>query len=292
MKMPDFTYHRPETLPEALELLARHAGEAKVLAGGQSLLPVMALRLSQPRHVVDVGRVAELQRLSRRPAGGVTVGAMTRHADVESSALVADELPLLARTTGLIGHPAIRSRGTSCGSLAHADPAAELPALALATGAEFVVRNAQRERVLAARDFFVSFLTTAVEPDELVVEVRYPAPDPHTGSAVREVTRRHGDFALVGVCCTVTLGPGGRVAAAALAYFGVDATPVRATGAEKQLVGAVLDDATATAAAHEAAAELEPGDDVHATAAYRRYVAERLTRRALAEALTGAEQVA
>lgn len=284
MKMPDFAYHRPESLAEALDVLGRHAGEAKVLAGGQSLLPVMALRLSQPRHVVDLDHVAELMVLAPGPGGGVTVGAMVRHADVERSELVARDVPLLARTMKLIGHPAIRSRGTVCGSLAHADPAAELPALALATGAEIVVRSATRERVLTAADFFVSFLTTALEPDEMVVEVRLPSPEPRTGGSIREVSRRHGDFALVGVCCSVTLAADGTVRDAALAYFGVDSTPVRADGAEKGLVGSTLDATTAAAAAHAAAQELEPADDLHATAAYRRHVAERLTRRALVEA--------
>lgn len=284
MKMPDFVYHRPESLTEALDLLGRHAGEAKVLAGGQSLLPVMALRLSQPGHVVDLDRVTELAELTAGPSGGVTVGAMVRHADVERSELVARSAPLLARTVKLIGHPAIRNRGTPCGSLAHADPAAELPALALATGAEIVVRSATRERVLTAADFFVSFLTTALEPDEMVVEVRFPAPGPRTGGSVREVSRRHGDFALVGVCCSVTLAEDGTVSGAALAYFGVDSTPVRAEGAERRLVGSVLDAATAAVAAREAAQELEPGDDLHATATYRRHVAEQLTRRALVEA--------
>ena len=290
--MPDFAYHRPETLAEALDILDRHAGEAKVLAGGQSLLPVMALRLSQPRHVVDMDRVAELADLGPRAGGGVTVGAMVRHADVERSDLVAQEAPLLARTTKLIGHPAIRSRGTTCGSLAHADPAAELCALALATGAEIVVRSATRERVLTPGDFFVSFLTTALEPDEMVVEVRFPAPEPRTGGSICEVSRRHGDFALVGVCCSVTLAVDGTVSGAALSYFGVDSTPVRADGAEKRLVGSALDAATVAAAAHEAAAQLEPGDDIHATAAYRRHVAEQLTKRALAEAGHRAEGAA
>lgn len=284
MKMPDFAYHRPETLGDALELLDRHAGGAKVLAGGQSLLPVMALRLSQPAHVVDVGRVPELAELSPREGGGVTIGAMVRHAEVEGSAVVAREVPLLAEATRLIGHPAIRSRGTTCGSLAHADPAAELPALALALQAEIVVRSASGERVLTPRECFVSFLTTALEPDEMIVAVRWPAPVARTGGAIREVSRRHGDFALAGVCCSLTLSADGTVATASLAYFGVDSTPVRATGAEEGLVGARPDQATAAEAAHAAAGELEPGDDLQATAAYRRHVAEQLTRHVIVEA--------
>jgi len=283
MKMPDFDYHRPATLDEALHLLAGHAGEAKVLAGGQSLLPVMALRLSHPRHIVDIGRVPGLAVLEEDPAGDLRVGATVRHADVERSRTVAGRHPVLVAATGLIGHPAVRSRGTTCGSLAHADPAAELPALALAVDAQLVVRSVAGERVIAARDFFVSFLTTALQPDELLVEVRFPAAAAGLLGSIQEVSRRHGDFALVGVCCAVGLAGDGTVTSAGLSFFGVGATPVRAAEAEKQLVGQRLDDTVIEAVAHEVAGELEPGDDIHCSAAYRRHVAGRLTARALGD---------
>lgn len=284
MKMPNFVYHRPQTLDEALELLSQHAGDAKVLAGGQSLIPVMALRLSQPAHLVDIGRVPGLATLAEGPEGEVAIGAMVRHEQVERSDLVARRAPLLALSAPFIGHPAIRSRGTTCGSLAHADPAAEMPAVAAATGAHLVVRSTAGERVLAAEDFFVSFLTTALAPDELLVEVRFPTWGPRTGGSVQEVSRRHGDFALVGLSCVLTLAENGTVEAAALSFFGVDSTPRRAAKAELGLIGQRLEDAVVEAAARQVSAELEPGDDIHATAAYRRHVAAELTRRGLQEA--------
>lgn len=283
MKMPNFTYHRPETLDEALRLLASHGSDAKVLAGGQSLIPVMALRLSQPGHIIDIGAVPGLDVIAEHD-GGLRIGALVRHEAVERSPLVREKAPLLAEAMPHIGHPAIRSRGTVCGSLSHADPAAELPAVMLALGAEMVVRSSAGERVLPARDFFVTYLTSALEPSEMLVEVRVPAWKPGAGWSVQEVSRRHGDFALVGLASVLDVDRSGAVASAALSFFGVDGTPYRATGAEEGLVGTKPETAAFEEAARRVAAELDPADDIHATGAYRRHVAAELTRRALAEA--------
>lgn len=287
MKMPNFTYHRPESLDEALGLLAEHGSDAKILAGGQSLIPVMALRLSQPGHLIDIGAIPGLDGIAEHE-GGLRIGALVRHEAVERSPLVREKAPLLAEAMPHIGHPAIRSRGTVCGSLSHADPAAELPAVMLALGAEMVVRSSAGERVLPARDFFVTYLTSALEPTEMLVEVRVPAWTRGAGWSVREVSRRHGDFALVGLASVVETSPSGTVAGAALSFFGVDGTPRRAASAEEALVGSKADASAFEEAARLVASELDPADDIHATGAYRRHVAAELTRRGLAEAVSRA----
>lgn len=285
MKMPNFTYHRPESLDEALGLLAEHGSDAKILAGGQSLIPVMALRLSQPGHLIDIGAIPGLDVIAEHE-GGLRMGALVRHETVERSSLVREKAPLLAEAMPHIGHPAIRSRGTVCGSLSHADPAAELPAVMLALGAEMVVRSSAGERVLPARDFFVTYLTSALEPSEMLVEVRVPAWTKGTGWSVQEVSRRHGDFALVGLASVVEVSSSGTVAGAALSFFGVDGIPRRAASAEEGLVGSKAEAAAFEEAARRVAAELDPADDLHATGAYRRHVAAELTRRGLAEAVS------
>lgn len=280
MKMPPFSYHRPDTIPEVLELLERYGSDAKVLAGGQSLLPLMALRLGQPDHLIDIGRVAELGHIERAD-GAVRIGANVTHATVEDSPLVATELPLVAAAMPWIGHRAIRNRGTICGSLAHGDPAAELPAVALALEATFVVRSQRGERTIPAREFFVGFLTTAMEPDELLCEVRFPITSPWATSAVREVARRHGDYALVGLAAVVEQSGAGVVEHAALAYFSMGSTPVRARAAEVALVGRTLRPDTIAAAVACVHAELDPPDDNHATSNYRSHVAGVVLERTL-----------
>lgn len=283
MKMPNFTYHRPESLDEALQLLASYGSDAKVLSGGQSLIPVMALRLSQPGHLIDIGGIAGLDTIAEHD-GGLRIRALVRHEQVERSPLVREKAPLLSEAMPHIGHPAIRSRGTVCGSLSHADPAAELPAVMLAVGADMVVRSNVGERVVAAKDFFVTYLTSTLEPSEMLVEVRVPAWEPGAGWSVQEVSRRHGDFALVGLASTLSVDASGAVSAAALSFFGVEGTPHRVAAAEDSLVGAKPGAAAFEEAALKVAAELDPPDDIHATGAYRRHVAAELTRRGLAEA--------
>lgn len=280
MKPPPFRYLAPLSLEEALALRAQHGSESVLLAGGQSLMPLLNLRIVSPAAVIDLGRVPELAGV-RGENGALAIGAMTRQREAERAPLVHERSPLLAAALARIAHPTIRNRGTIGGSLAHADPAAELPAAALALDAELVARSTRGERTIPAHAFFQGFLTTALEPDELLTEVRLPA-DPGRCS-IQEVTRRHGDFALVGVVAVVR-SEGGTIADARLALLGAAPTAVRATEAEALLRGAPATGSTFAAAAEAAAAHLEPSSDVHATAAYRRRAAAVLVRRALAEA--------
>src|SRR5215467_8082447 len=225
MKLPPFDYEAPRTLSEAVELLAEHQDEASVLAGGQSLIPLLALRLAYPGVLIDINGIDELSGVSA--AGGwVTIGAMTREYVAEESGTVADTLPLLAAALPLIGHEAIRSRGTIGGSLAHADPAAELPAVARALDAEFVVRGPSGTRVIPAAQWFEGYLTTSRRPDELLVEVRFPAAGHGTGVSFQEVARRHGDFAIVGLAASLVLADG-LIGEARLAFAGVSEVPAR-----------------------------------------------------------------
>jgi carbon-monoxide dehydrogenase medium subunit len=284
MKLPSFTYHRPDSLEEALALLAEHE-DVKILAGGQSLIPLMALRLARPCHLVDIARLPELADI-RNDDGALAVGAGVTYARAEGSGQVETAATLLARALPQIGHHAIRNRGTVCGSLAHADPAAELPAVAVASGASVLARSVRGERVVPAAEFFQGYLSTALEPDELVVEVRFPAFPETAGAAVVELSRRHGDFALIGVAATVDVGGGGTIAACSLVFFGADAVPRRVEDAEAALVGAPPLAERFDEAAAIVSAQLDPPNDVHGSRAYRKHVAGVLTRRALTEATT------
>jgi len=286
MKLPPVGYEAPKTVSEALELLAEHQDEASVLAGGQSLIPLLALRLAQPAVLIDINGVAELYGVSAKD-GWVTVGAMTREYMAEESETVADAVPLLAAALPLIGHEAIRNRGTVGGSLAHADPAAELPAVARALDAEFVVRGRPGERVVPAAEWFEGYLTTSRRPDELLVEVRFPAARPGTGVSFQEVARRHGDFAMVGLGTSVTLSDG-VITDARLAFAGVSDVPARATGAEDLLAGERPSAGLFDEAARRAAADIDPPADLHGSAEYRKKVAATLVRRGLREAVDNA----
>src|SRR6201994_1431279 len=235
MKRPPFAYEAPATAAEAIDLLAEHGDEASVLAGGQSLIPLLALRLARPEVLIDINGVDELSGVSAED-GWVAIGAMTREYVAEESGTVAGAVPLLAAALPMIGHEAIRSRGTIGGSLAHADPAAELPAVARALDAEFVVRGPAGERVVPAAEWFEGYLTTSRRPDELLVEVRFPAAEPGSGVSFQEVARRHGDFAIAGLAASVTLSEGA-ISDARLAFAGMSDVPVRAVGAEDLLVG-------------------------------------------------------
>jgi aerobic carbon-monoxide dehydrogenase medium subunit len=283
MKPPRFDYLSPRSIDEALGVLARHGDEAKVLAGGQSLVPLLSFRLVRPAYLVDLNDVGGLAGI-RLDDGHLAIGAMTRQRAVETSPLVREYCPLLAEAMPQIGHVQIRNRGTIGGSLAHADPASELPAVVAALDGDLVLRSPRGQRVLKAEQFFVAYLTTAAAPDELLVEVRVPVAPPRTGSAFLEVSRRHGDFALVGVAATVTLDEAGVCTAAAIALTGVGPTPVLARDAARALVG----DRPATdafeAAGRRVAERLQPDGDLHASSDYRRHLASVLTRRALGRA--------
>jgi CO/xanthine dehydrogenase FAD-binding subunit len=288
MKLPDFAYEAPATLAEAVGLLGEHQDEASVLAGGQSLIPLLALRLARPAVLVDINGLDELSGVSVSD-GQVAVGAMTREYVAEESAAVAERLPLLAAALPLIGHEAIRSRGTIGGSLAHADPAAELPAVARALDAEFVVRSQSGERVIPAAEWFEGYLATARRPDEILVEVRFPAAGPGTGASFEEVARRHGDFAIVGVAVSLTLA-GGTVSDARLAFSGLADVPVRAEAAEALLLGQEPSQPLFEEAARRATAGIDPPADLHGSAEYRKKVAAALVRRGLRAAAASARQ--
>jgi CO/xanthine dehydrogenase FAD-binding subunit len=287
MKPPRFDYLAPGSIDEALGILAQHGDEAKVLAGGQSLVPLLAFRLVRPGYLVDLNEVPGLDGI-RADDGRLAIGAMTRQRAVETAPIVRERCPLLAEAMPQIGHAQIRNRGTIGGSLAHADPAAELPAVVAALDGELVVRSARRQRVLKAADFFVGYLTTAVEPAELLVEIRLPPAPPRTGSAFMEVSRRHGDFALVGVAATATLDHGGVATRCAIVLTGVGPTPVVATDAAAALVGARPTPEVLEEVRRRVSATVRPDSDLHASAEYRTHVAGVLTQRALARATTRA----
>ncbi|TDC46162.1 xanthine dehydrogenase family protein subunit M [Actinomadura sp. KC345] len=282
MKPVDFELHRPATTGEAVALLAEHAPEAKVLAGGQSLLPLLNFRLARPEHLVDLGRIASLAEL-RRTRDALVVGAMVRQSRAERSPAVAADAPLLAAAFPHIAHPPVRNRGTVGGSLAHGDPAAELPAVARALDAVFVAAGPGGRREIAARDFFQANLMTALDAGELLVEIRFPRAAPGTGASFQEVARRNGDFALVGVAAQVTVRDG-VIGDARVCVTGVGPTPYRAAAAEEALTGRAPTEARLAEAADALRAAIEPSGDLHATAGYRRDVAGTLAARAVAEA--------
>jgi carbon-monoxide dehydrogenase medium subunit len=291
MKPPPFDYAAPDSVDEAVALLASAGDEAKVLAGGQSLLPLLALRLASPSVLVDVGRIDGLGRIEVGADGAVMIGALVRQRAVERDGEMPRWAPLLAQAVPLVGHAAIRNRGTIGGSLAHADPAAELPLVALAAEAVAIVRGPDGERAVAAPDLFAGYFTTSLEPDELLVAVRFPPWPARTGSAVEEFSRRHGDFAVAAVAAVVRLDDRGDVAEVRLALAGVDTTPIRAAGAEKLLAGSTPSPAAWREAGEAAAADLTPPTDLHGTAAYRRRLVRVLSERALAAASARAQEV-
>ncbi len=286
MKPAPFEYHAPTTLDEALELLNQHGDDAKVLAGGQSLMPLMNLRLARPKVIVDINRLHGLDRIESTADGGLVIGALARHRILEKSPRVRELNPLLAAAMPLIGHFQIRNRGTIGGSLVHADPAAELPALSLLLGCEFSLARKGGVRVVPAADFFLGYLTTAVEPGELLTDIRFPKWSAGSKWAIDEITRRKGDFALVGVALRADLDGGANLQDLGIAMFGVGGKPQRIASAEALLKGRRVDQTALRALSEAVANELEPDSDVHASAAYRKEVGGVLARRALESALT------
>jgi aerobic carbon-monoxide dehydrogenase medium subunit len=288
VKPAPFEYHRPETIEEAVALLGELGDAAKVLAGGQSLIPLLALRLTAFDHLIDVGRIAELQGIERRD-GQVWIGAGTRLARVEASREAAAGVPLLTRATRLIGHFQIRNRGTAGGSLAHADPAAEYPAVALALGAGMQVRSPGRERIIAAADFFDGLWTTSMEPDELLVAVSFPSWSGRCGFAVEEFARRHGDFAIAGTALGVRLDAQDRVTRCAIGLLGLGATPQRAGRAEESVAGRAAGEIDAEEIGRLAMAGLESVPaDLQGSAEYRKRVGAAMVARAWTTAVTEA----
>jgi carbon-monoxide dehydrogenase medium subunit len=290
MKPPPFSYSTPTSVAEAIGLLAEHADvEPRVLAGGQSLIPLMNFRLAQPGHLVDLRNVAELAGI-RLDGDTLVIGAMTRQSEVERSPEVALAAPLLAEAIGLVGHTPIRNSGTVGGSLAHADPAAELPAAALALDAELIAVGPAGTRAIPATNFLHGPFSTALASDELLAELRVRRQ--HGGYAFVEFARTHGNFALVAVAAVLELDGGhngGTIRRAALALTGVAPTAIRASGAEHVLTTATPDAATVGAAADAAVAGIDPAGDVHASAATRVALARTCVRRALERAISRAQ---
>jgi carbon-monoxide dehydrogenase medium subunit len=291
MKPAPFKYYAPTTVEEVLARLAEYGYDAKPLAGGQSLIPTMNFRLAQPSVLVDLNNIPELFYIHPDENGGLRIGAMTRESQVEHSPLVAERAPLLHETMPHIAHPQIRNRGTIGGTLAHADPAAELPAVSVALNGRFRLRSQAGERWVAADEFFIGFFTTALEPDELLVEVALPPMPPRSGWSFLEVARRHGDYALVGVGAVVTLDDKGQCHQARLVFLSVGDGPVEAHQAAEMLTGQIPSPEAIRAAAETAAkADVDPGSDIHASAEYRRHLVQVLARRALEQALERAKR--
>jgi carbon-monoxide dehydrogenase medium subunit len=285
MKPSAFAYAAPETIDEALEFLARHGDEAKVLAGGQSLVPMLALRLAVFEQLIDINRTHGLSGV-QRDDGTLIVGPMTRQAALLRDPLIATHAPLVAEATPLVGHFQIRNRGTIGGSIVHADPAAEFPAVALTLDASVEVASSRGPRAIPATELFESAYTTTLAPDELVLSIRIPVAADRTGFAIEEVARRHGDFALAGACAAVVVDEDRTIARARIAVFGLGDRALRLENLEQAIVGA---DAEVVASATEAAAaQLKPPSDVHASERYRRRIAgpllNRVIRRAKARA--------
>jgi CO/xanthine dehydrogenase FAD-binding subunit len=297
MKPAAFEYYRPRSLDEALALLAEHGDAAKPLAGGQSLIPAMNFRLAQPSVLIDLNELPELAYITTADGaahgdggGALRIGGMTRQRTLERSDAVRAVVPLLNRTLPYIAHPAIRNRGTIGGSLAHADPAAELPAVMLALDARLKAQSRRGDRWIAAGEFFTGLLSTALAPDELLVEIAAPPPPPRSGVAFEEISRRLGDYALVGVAVRVALDERGRCALARIALLSVGDRPVLAAHAGTLLEGQLPSVDSIRAAADVAAQQdIDPPSDLHASAAYRRQLARVLTRKALTRAFAEAE---
>jgi CO/xanthine dehydrogenase FAD-binding subunit len=291
MKPAPFEYFSPATRAEALALLARHGAEAKPLAGGQSLIPAMNFRLATPAVLIDLNAVTDLGGVEV-DSGCVRIGAMTRHRAVERSAPVRELAPLLAEAMPFIAHPAIRTRGTVGGSLAHADPAAELPAVMLALDARVHLQSAAAMREMPAAEFFTGLFSTALAPGEILSAIRIDARQPagsRAGWAFEEFSRRHGDFALAGVAVHVTIDNEDRCGVARMALFGVGDRPMMAHAGARALAGEhPTPEAIRAAAAAAAANDIDPTSDIHATSRYRRHLADVLARRALTRAFARA----
>jgi carbon-monoxide dehydrogenase medium subunit len=285
VKPAPFVYHRPSTLDEVFDLLDRYGSEACILAGGQSLVPALNMRLATPAALIDINRLPGLDGIRPMPEG-LVIGALARQEAVERSPLVARHAPLITQAMPHIGHLAIRSRGTFGGSLAHADPAAELPACVVALGALIRVARRGQAREIRAADFFRGLYTTALEPGEILIEVVIPPIEPGWRSAFAELARRHGDYALAGLAAHCRVADG-TIEEARLVYTGVGLTPVRGVSAEAVLRGRRLDRTVMAEAGRALEADLSPPADVHASAALRRHLARVLLTRALDSLLEG-----
>jgi CO/xanthine dehydrogenase FAD-binding subunit len=281
MKPAPFKYIAAASLQQALSLKAEHGDEAKFLAGGQSLMPAMNFRLAQPAILIDINRIEELAGIRLAAGGGARIGALTRYYQLQRDAGMARDFPLLGEALPHIAHPQIRNRGTIGGNLSHADPASELPAIAVALEAQLRIQTSAGERWVAAPEFFLGSLTTDLGTDEMLVEIELPSPKPRSGSCFMEIARRRGDFAIVGVAAMVTLDENNQCSQIRLAFCGVGETPIDASPAAAILVGHEVTEPAIREVAHAIQQVIEPAGSVHATADYQRHVAGVLTERAL-----------
>jgi aerobic carbon-monoxide dehydrogenase medium subunit len=281
---PAFEYLRPKTIPEALAFLKQHGESAKILSGGQSLIPMMKLRLARPAYIVDLNRIAGLSYI-KEEGGFLKIGGLTREAELESSALIRSKYPLLMDTAHVIADPQVRNLATIAGNLAHGDPANDHPATMIALGAQVVATGGKGERVIPVESFFVSLFTTALEQGEILTEIRIPVPPPKSGGAYIKVERKVGDFATAAVAVQLTLDDKGAVQKAGIGLTNVGATPLQAKKAEDFLRGKKPDAATIAQAAQLAADDAQPSADLRGPVAYKKGLVKELTKRALTRAV-------
>ncbi len=290
MKPAPFKYAAPRSIEELLALKAEHGEDAMFLAGGQSLVPTMNFRLAQPAVLLDLNALPDQDYIVETDSGGVRVGALVRHSDIETSETIAKNHPLAHQAIRFVAHPQIRNRGTLCGNLAHADPASEMPAVMLALRARMHARSAASDRWIDASDFFVSIFTTALQEDEMLCEVELPPQPPGSGTCFLEISRRPGDFAMMGVATLVTLDEAGRCTEARIAYCSAGDTPLQAPNVSASLAGAEQGEKLILDAARQAAEEIDPPGNVHLTAAYQKHLVGVLTARALRTAFARANE--
>jgi aerobic carbon-monoxide dehydrogenase medium subunit len=280
---PSFEYLRPETIREAIALLQQHGDGAKILSGGQSLIPMMKVRLARPEYLIDINRIAGLQYIQEE-SGFLKIGGLTREADLEASDLIRTRYPIILDTAALIADPQVRNMATVGGNLAHGDPANDHPATMLALGAEIVAVGPRGERTIPVKDFFLSVFTTALEHDEILTEIRIPVPPAGSGGAYFKLERKVGDFATVGVAVQITLDSAGICRGAGIGLTNVGPTPIKAYRAEEGLLGKAIDEAQIRQAAQLAAEQAQPGSDLRGPAEYKSSMVKELTKRALARA--------
>ena len=283
-----FEYFSPRTLEEAIGLLQKLGPDAKLLSGGQSLIPMMKLRMVSPQHIVDINRIPGLDYISETD-GQLKIGALAREHQLETSEVISKKLPILADTAKFIADPLVRSQATVCGNLAHGDPANDHPATMLALGAKVVATGPNGPREIAIEDFFTDLFTTALEPEEILTEIRIPLPPANSGGTYLKLERKVGDFATAGVAAQITLDDAGNCKRAGVGLTNVGMTPIKATKTEAFLTGKTLDQATINQAAEIAASESQPMDDSRGSADYKRDLVRVLTARALTRALERAK---
>ena len=287
MTSPAFEYHAPGSVAEAADLLARHGESAKLLAGGHSLIPIMKLRFARPEVLIDLGKIDSMAYI-REKDGGLAIGAMTRYVELETSELVKSRAPLLAEAASMVADPQVRNMGTIGGSLAHADPAGDLPAVALALGVQIITSSTGEHRAIDVNDFFVGLLTTSLQPNEILSEIIIPGLAPRTGTAYAKFANKASHYAVVGVAAVVTLGEDGVCQNAKIGVTGAGPKAVSATEAEALLKGRRPDDSTIRHAASRAGAGIDFNEDIHASAEYRAYLTTVFARRAIRAAVSRA----